>query len=201
MVAKNKVLVFPELCHSCGACALLCPQKAITEKPRSIGEIALGKKGDLDFVQGELNVGETMSPPLIRQVKALIDPDRTVILDSPPGTSCPVITAIKGSDFCLLVTEPTPFGLNDLRLAVEVVRKLRLPFGVVINRSDLGDDRTAAFCLAEKIPVLMMIPFQKEIAQAYAQGIPLVERFPEYQAKFKELFNKVTHLTVEGKKR
>lgn len=191
VVAKNKVLVFPEMCHSCGACALLCPKQAISEKSREIGQIEAGSKGALQFIQGCLNVGEAMSPPLIRQVKALIDPGRTAIIDAPPGTSCPVIAAVKGSDFCLLVTEPTPFGLNDLALAVEMVRKLGLPFGVVINRSDLGDDKTEAFCAAEKIPVLMRIPFKKEIARAYSKGTPLVEVMPEYKRSFLGLYNDV----------
>lgn len=192
VVAKNKVLVFPEMCHSCGACALLCPRQAISEQAREIGRIEIGGR----FIQGCLNVGEVMSPPLIRQVKELIDPSRTVIIDSPPGTSCPVITAVKGSDFCLLVTEPTPFGLNDLILAVEMVRKLGIQFGVLINRSDLGDDKTEAYCEAEKIPVLMRIPFKKEIAQAYSKGIPLIEIMPEYKVKFLRLYDALS----QGKK-
>ena len=191
VVAKSKVLVFPAMCHSCGACSLLCPRQAITEQGREIGRIETGKKGELRFVQGRLNVGETMSPPLIRQVKELIDQERTVIIDSPPGTSCPVIAAIKGSDFCLLVTEPTPFGLNDLILAVETVRKLGIPFGVVINRSDLGDDKTDSYCAAENIEVLLKIPFKKEIAQAYSTGIPLIEVLPEYRKSFFDLFKRI----------
>ncbi|MFH1387492.1 MAG: ATP-binding protein [bacterium] len=189
VVAKNKVLIFPELCHSCGACALLCPKQAIKEKEREIGRIETGKRDDLQFVQGCLNVGETMAPPLIRQVKTHLDPARTVIIDAPPGTSCPVIAAVKGSDFCLLVTEPTPFGLNDLILAVEVLRQLKIPFGVVINRSDLGNNKTEEYCASENIPVLMRIPFKKEIAQAYSKGETLIKILPEYKQKFQELFN------------
>ena len=189
VVVKNTILIFPELCHSCGACSLLCPRQAITEEKREIGRIETGERGDIQFVQGCLNVGEAMSPPLIKQVKALIDPGRIVIIDSPPGTSCPVIAAIKGCDFCLLVTEPTPFGLNDLVLAVETVRKLGIPFGVIINRSDLGDNKTEEYCAVENIPILMRIPFKKEIAQAYSKGLALIERLPEYKRKFKDLFN------------
>lgn len=192
VVAKSKVLVFPAMCHSCGACTLLCPRGALTEQPREIGRIETGRKGGLRFVQGCLNVGEAMSPPLIRQVKKLLDPGQTAIIDSPPGTSCPVITAIKGSDFCLLVTEPTPFGLNDLVLAVETVRKLKIPFGVVINRSDLGDNKTEAYCAAENIPVLLRVPFQKEIARGYSTGKPLIEILPEYKNKFRRVLEEIS---------
>ncbi|MBN3033874.1 MAG: ATP-binding protein [Candidatus Saganbacteria bacterium] len=188
VVAKNKVLIFPELCHSCGACTLLCPRQAITERERVIGRIDIGHKEGLRFVQGCLNVGEAISPPLIRRVKELIDPGRTVIIDSPPGTSCPVIAAVKGCDFCLLVTEPTPFGLNDLVLAVETVRKLGIPFGVIINRADLGDNKTEEYCAAENIPVLLRIPFKKEIAEAYAKGTAAVEIMPECGPKFRGAF-------------
>ena len=152
-VIKNKVLVFPELCHGCGACSYLCPEDAISEEGKEIGVVERGKAGNIDFVHGKLNVGEPMAPPLIRCVKQKTDHQRTVIIDVPPGTSCPVIEAISGSDFCLLVTEPTPFGLNDLVLAVEVVRKLDIPFGIVINRCDLGDEETQKYCLAENIPI------------------------------------------------
>lgn len=202
VVAKNKVLIFPGLCHSCGACSVLCPRQAIVEKKREIGRIKTGIKGGLFFVEGRLGVGETMSPPLIKQVKELIDPSCMVILDSPPGTACPVIAALKGSDFCLLVTEPTPFGLNDLILAVETVRKLAIPFGVIINRSDLGSDEVEKYCAAENIPVLMTIPFKKEIAEAYSKGVSLVEAFPEYVQKFKDVTQKISLIVAEeGKKR
>jgi len=194
---EGSVLIFTELCHGCGACALLCPQQAIKEIDREIGEIETGKKDDLEFVHGRLNIGEAMSPPLIRQVKKLVDPSKTVILDAPPGTSCPVITAIKGSDFCLLVTEPTPFGLNDMILTVEVLRKLNIPFGVVINRCDLGNNKTEEYCASEKINILMRLPFKKEIARAYSNGCPIVEIFPQYKETFREVFNKIGHMVAE----
>ena len=145
-VLKDNILVFSELCHGCGACSTLCPQNAIKEVDREIGLVEIGTKGDLQFGHGRLNIGEAMSPPLIRAVKEHSNPVRTVIIDAPPGTSCPVIASIKNSDFCVLVTEPTPFGLNDLVLAVEVLRKLKIPFGVVINRSDLGNLDTHNYC-------------------------------------------------------
>jgi len=188
---QGSVLVFTNLCHGCGACSFFCPQKAITEINKEIGVVEDGFAGPIQFVHGKLNIGEAMAPPVIRQVKEQIDPAKTVIIDAPPGTSCPVVSSLRGSDFCLLVTEPTPFGLNDLVLAVEVVRKLNIPFGVVINRSDLGDDKTDTYCAKENIPILMRVPFKKEIAKAYSRGISIVEASPEYSNKFEELFNKI----------
>jgi len=190
-VLKTDILVFRELCHGCGACTYFCPQKAIKEVDKEIGFVEIGSKNSLQFVHGRLNIGEAMSPPLTRSVKQYINPTRDVIIDVPPGTSCPVIEAIKGSDFCILVTEPTPFGLYDLTLAVEVLRKLKIPFGVVINRSDLGNKKTDDYCKKEDISILMRIPFRKEIAVAYSKGIPVVEAFPEYKKDFRELLDKI----------
>lgn len=191
-VLKNKVLIFPELCHGCGGCSLFCPEKAIFEVDKEIGEVEIGKNGkNIDFVQGILKVGEARSSPLIREVKKYIDTDKEVIIDAPPGTRCSVVESIKRSNFCILVTEPTPFGLHDLTLAVDVLRKMEIPFGVVINRSDLGDKKVDAYCLKENIPILMRIPFSKEIAVAYSNGIPLVEEKTEYREKFKELFRSI----------
>lgn len=191
---NKKVLIFPELCHGCGSCSYFCPQQAIKEVDKDIGFVEIGEKKDLLFAHGKLNIGEAMSPPLIKAVKKHINPARVNIIDVPPGTSCPVITAIKGSDFCILVTEPTPFGLNDLILAVEVLRKLSLPFGVVINRSDLGDTKTDNYCRRENIPILMKIPFKREIASAYSKGETIVEFFPEYRQQFCELFETIIAL-------
>jgi MinD superfamily P-loop ATPase len=148
----------------------------------------------MQFIHGRLNIGEAMSPPLIRQVKSYINPTRTVIIDAPPGTSCPVITAVKGSDFCVLVTEPTPFGLNDLILAVEVLRKLQIPFGVVINRSDIGDGKVEEYCGNENIPVLMKMPFSREIAVSYSKGIAIVEKDSSYKNKFINLYLKICEI-------
>ena len=190
-VLKKNILVFPELCHGCGACSYFCPQKAIKEVDKEIGFVEIGNKDNLQFVHGRLNIGQAMSPPLIRAVKKYINPTRTVIIDVPPGTSCPVIEAIRGSDFCILVTEPTPFGLYDLTLAVEVLRKLEIPFGVVINRSDLGDKKVDDYCKKEHIPILMHIPFKKEIAMTYSKGIPIVDAYPHFKEKFNELFEDI----------
>jgi len=186
---KGSVLIFPHLCHGCGGCSLLCPQNAIKETDKEIGVIEIGQSGAIQFVHGKLNIGEIMSPPLIKQVKKHMDFSRTVIIDAPPGTSCPVITTVKGSDFCILVTEPTPFGLNDLILAVEVLEKMCTPFGIVINRSDIGDDKVDVFCREKNIPILMRIPFDKEIAFLYSNGIPLVREKKEYKERFRDMFD------------
>jgi MinD superfamily P-loop ATPase len=188
---KGTILVFEQLCHGCGACSALCPEGAIKEVKREIGVVEFGNFQDIEFIHGQLNIGEAMSPPLIRQVKEHINPKKTVIIDAPPGTSCPVVASVKGSDFCILVTEPTPFGLNDLVLAVEVIRKLKIPFGVVINRADLGNRKTEEYCKQENISVLMRIPFKKEIAMAYSRGEPMVRAFPEYKKDFHGLFNAI----------
>ncbi|MDP8257849.1 MAG: ATP-binding protein [Candidatus Aadella gelida] len=188
---SGKTLTFQELCHGCGACSYLCPVGAIKEVPRETGIIEMGYAGDLEFIHGRLNIGEAMAPPLIREVKKKIDKNKTVIIDAPPGTSCPVITSIQGSDYCLLVTEPTPFGLNDLVLAVEVLKEMNVPFGVVINRADLGDSKTEEYCEKENIPILMRVPFNKEIAQSYSKGIPIIEGMPEYKRSFEELLKKI----------
>ncbi len=190
-VVKKNVLIFPELCHGCGSCSYFCPQGAIGEINKEIGCIEVGNRDKIQFIHGRLNIGEMMSPPVIKAVKDYINPTKTVIIDAPPGTSCPVITTIKDTDFVLLVTEPTPFGLNDLVLAVEVVRKLNIPFGVVINRSDLGNKKTDEYCAREGIDILMRIPFKKEIALAYSKGETIVEALPEYRKEFSELFNKI----------
>jgi len=188
---KGTTLVFAHLCHGCGACSALCPEKAIKEVNREIGIVELGDCGKIDFVHGKLNIGEAMSPPLIRQVKDEINLKKTVIIDAPPGTSCPVVASVKGSDFCVLVTEPTPFGLNDLILAVEVLKKIKIPFGVVINRADLGNMKTEEYCKKENIAVLMRIPFKKEIAMAYSKGEPIVREFPEYKKEFAQLYKHI----------
>ncbi len=190
-VLKNKVLTFPELCHGCGACTYLCPEKAIREEPREIGVVEIGNSNGVEFVQGVLNVGEAMAPPIIRQVKKHINRGGIAIIDSSPGTSCPVVEAIKGSDFCLMVTEPTPFGLHDLKLAVEVVKVLGIPCGVVINRSSENDSETEKYCREEGLPVLMKIPLDIEIARIYSRGIPLIEGMPEWKERFVGLMDRI----------
>jgi MinD superfamily P-loop ATPase len=168
-VMGPQVLVFPELCHGCGACALACSEEAIREVPRQVGVVESGKAGKIGFVHGRLNVGEPMATPVIRAVKAHLDSQRLTLIDAAPGTACPVVEAVKGSDFCLLVTEPTPFGLSDLRLAVEVMEKLRLSCGVIINRAGEGDNATEEFCRSKELPLLGHIPLDRRIAEAYAR--------------------------------
>jgi MinD superfamily P-loop ATPase len=194
-VLKDTVLVFPELCHGCGGCSLLCPEKAISEKGLRIGVVEFGEIDNIHFVHGKLEIGQAMSPPIIREVKNQMNSANTIIIDVPPGTSCPVVEAVKGSDFCLLVTEPTPFGLNDLRLAVETLKKLKIPFGIVINLSDIGDNKVQDYCQKEDIPVLMTMPMDKNIAVAYSKGHTILEAQPGYKEKFLSLFKKVKSLS------
>ena len=194
VVIAETVLPFHELCHGCGGCMLVCPEKAITEGTRELGTIEIGHRNGLEFVHGTLRVGEAMSPPLIRKVRAYAKPDRVTIIDAPPGTSCPVIASIKGADFVLLVTEPTPFGLHDVKLAVGAVRILGIPCGLVINRSDMGDDRLREYAGAEAIPILMEIPFDRKIAESYSKGELLVDVRPEWKEKFLQLYERIVEL-------
>ncbi|MBW1931834.1 MAG: ATP-binding protein [Deltaproteobacteria bacterium] len=188
---KGKVLVFEELCHSCGGCMAICPEDALVEKQRKIGVAEFGKSNGIHFGHGKLNIGAIQTPALIRYVKQKAINDGLTILDVPPGTSCPVIEAIKGSDFVLLVTEPTPFGLNDLELAVGMVRELKLPFAVAINRSDIGDDAVAKYCQKENIEVQLEIPNDRTVAEAYSRGIMMVDVLPEYKEKFLNLWEQI----------
>jgi len=166
----KKPLVFAELCHGCGGCALVCPERAIREQDRTIGVVETGRAGNVAFVQGRLNVGEPMAPPLIRAVKKKASGDGVAIMDAPPGTSCPVVATVRDADYVLLVTEPTPFGLNDLRLAVEMIRSLGRRHGVVINRADIGDGRVREFCGVCGIRVLLELPEERRVAEAYSRG-------------------------------
>ena len=193
-VLKDKVLIFAELCNGCGGCGLLCPEGAITETKREIGVIEEGNSGIINFAHGRLNIGEARATPVIRELKLHIDSDKITIIDVPPGTSCPVIEAVKSSDFCILVTEPTPFGLNDLILAVEVLKKLTIPFGVIINRADIGDKKVEGYCDRQKIPILMRIPVDREIAVAYSNGIPFIRWKKDWEPKFQALYLRIQKL-------
>jgi MinD superfamily P-loop ATPase len=181
------VLTFPEMCHSCEGCLMACPENAITAGTRDLGELIRGSLGPVELVYGSLRIGEAMSPPLINRVKDTIDDRMINIIDAPPGTSCPVITAMAGSDFVVLVTEPTPFGLNDLKLAVEAVRVMGLPFGMIINRCDAGTDETEKYAEREGIPILMKIPDRRDIAENYSRGILMTQAIPEIKQQFRQL--------------
>ena len=196
-VFPQHVLVFPNLCHGCGACSYLCPEKAISERGREIGIVERGHADGVEFGHGKLNVGEAMPTPAIRKVKELVNHDGIIIIDVSPGMSCPVVESIKGSDFCLLVTEPTPFGLNDLILAVETVKELKVPCGVVINRAGVGNGKVEEYCLKENIPVLLTIPLDTEIARLYSKGVTLVEGMPQWKEGFVELFDKIREMVDE----
>lgn len=208
-VTKNKILVFPELCHGCGACTFFCPQKAITEEGREIGILEEGGSGAINFIGGQLNIGEPMASPVIRKIKkksiekykSWVNKDKKVaseeiiLIDAPPGTSCPVIESVKGSDYTILVTEPTPFGLHDLILAVEVLQKLQIPYGVVLNKCDIGNNKVEEYCKDNNIPILLSLPLDKEIAIAYSKGIPIVSLDNSYEQKFLQLFHNIIKYT------
>jgi MinD superfamily P-loop ATPase len=185
---KENVLTFEQLCHSCGGCMRVCPADAIKPKPLSIGDIESGKAGDVDFISGKLHIGNVRTPSLIKEVKKQIKQNRLAIIDVPPGTSCPVVEAVKDADFVLLVTEPTPFGLNDLKLAVDLVRKMNLPFAVAINRYDIGNDNVEKYCSAEKINICLKLPDDRRIAEAYSTGQMVVDVLSEYEKEFLELY-------------
>lgn len=197
-VTKSGVLTFLELCHGCGSCTLNCPEGAIREVFHATGTLQMGVAdgGRIAFGHGILDVGQAMSPPVIRALKQRMMPvDKSgalVLLDASPGTSCPVIESMRGADAVLMVTEPTPFGLHDLRLAVQAARdELGLPVGVVINREGVGDDGVERFCAEENIPIWMRIPLDRRIAEAYSEGVPMVQALPAYRALFQDLYRRI----------
>jgi MinD superfamily P-loop ATPase len=202
----QKVLTYPELCHACGGCTLVCRPGAITEVLRETGKLEAGmaeagaakagaaeagEAGTIHFIQGVLNIGEAMSTPLIRQVKAESTGDELRIVDSPPGTSCPVIESVRDAEMVLLVTEPTPFGLNDLTLAVEMVRAMKLPFAVVINRAGIGDRKTQEYCRREGIKIMAEIPDDRRVAEAYSKGLLACEAVPEFRLRMEGLLDRL----------
>jgi len=192
-VTNRKIMFFPELCSSCGGCTFICPRNAIKEKKRKIGTMKRGSAEGVELVYGQLNVGEPMATPVIRLVKKHMQPPEKgdVLIDSPPGTSCPVIESVHGSDYCILVTEPTPFGLYDLRIAIEVLKKLKIPCGVVVNRAGIGNREVYAFCREKAIPVLLEIPYERKIAELYSVGKPFVLEMPEWKGRFRGLLEDI----------
>jgi MinD superfamily P-loop ATPase len=198
MVA-GELYIFPNMCHSCGGCVMVCPTGALTEGTRELGELEKGQWNDIELISGRLRVGEAMSPPLINRVKEAAYGRDLVIVDAPPGTSCPVIAAMGGTHYVVLVTEPTPFGLHDLKLAVEAVRVLNIPFGIVINRADAGDDRVVRYAEDEGIEILLSIPYSRKVAEYYARGRLMVEAMPEMAEAFAGMVTKIQR-AVEGRK-
>ncbi len=194
LALKQQILLFPELCHSCGGCMLFCPQDAITEEKHPIGSLNFCKANDLELVYGELEIGKPMPVPIIKAAKQQINHSKNVIIDSPPGTSCSFVETVRGSDFCVLVTEPTPFGLHDLQIAVEVLRKIHVPFGVVVNRAGVGDRKVYDYCTKEGIPLLLEMPYDRRIAEFYSRGIPFSLEMLGWKEKFQALFSKIEEI-------
>jgi MinD superfamily P-loop ATPase len=191
-VLKDSVLTFPHLCHSCGGCTLVCPQGAVREVPRTIGRVTCSRPlPRLTLISGILNEGEVQAPAVIRAAKTLAEGHPLTLYDASPGIACPVIETLEGSDACILVTESTPFGLHDLRLAVEVAETLGISAGVVINRSDGQDEATVAFCREHGLPVLMTIPFSREIAAVQNRGGLIAALLPGWEERFAGLFEAV----------
>jgi MinD superfamily P-loop ATPase len=199
-VFPTEILFFPELCHGCGGCTLVCPKNAITEDTRTIGIIEKGTTSNgLEFYHGLLNIGEPMATPVIRTLKTKLDPSKTTIFDSPPGTACPVIETISEADYTILVTEPTPFGLHDLKLAVNMVRSMNILFGVIINQDGIGDNRVEKYCLDENIDILIKIPHDREIARLYSRGIPFVQELSDWPERFRDLYSKIESKVGDAK--
>lgn len=200
VVVKGKVLVFPELCHSCGGCSLFCPENALEEIERPVGIIEKGTSSGIQFIHGLLNIGEMMSPAVINGVKKSAGNSDIVIIDSPPGTSCPVIESVRDADFIVLVTEPTPFGLNDLKLAVGMARQLGIPFAVAINRCDIGDEEVLRYCDDEDIEIVLEIPDDRRIAVAYSRGEMIVNAIEEYTGLFEQFWEEISRTDGLGPK-
>ena len=193
-VIGKKTLVFPELCHGCGSCTLVCPENAISEHLDVMGLLEGGPATPgIDFAQGVMNVGEPMAVPIIRELKKWESTDTATIeiRDAPPGASCPVVETIRGADFVLLVTEPTPFGLHDLKQVAEITRELGLPTGVIINRDGIGDNAVETYCNENGLPILMRIPMNRQVAEGIAQGRALIEIKPELGPAFREMLARI----------
>ncbi|MFP4515566.1 MAG: 4Fe-4S binding protein [Desulfovibrionales bacterium] len=193
------LLTFPEMCHGCGGCIAVCPEKALSPGSRSLGEVSQGYAGEIPFLMGKLRVGEAMSPPLMRAVKQdlgtlLSKQHRDVIVDAPPGVSCPAVSAVMDSDVIVLVTEPTPFGLYDFRLAYEAFSPMGKPLGAVVNRAGLGDPAVYEFCDKHNIPVLAEIPFERRIAEAYSRGTVLATVDADLTSLFVKLRDSIRDL-------
>lgn len=198
-VMGNTLMVFPEMCHGCGGCLALCPKGALLPNARELGRILEGRVGSMHFLMGKLRVGEAMSPPLMRQVKQRLEgfaAQGDTLIDAPPGVSCPAMHAVMDADCVVLVTEPTPFGLHDFRLAVEAFTPLGKPLGAVVNRMGIGDDRVHSFCHARNIPIWAEIPYSREAAQAYSQGQVVAQSLAGWREIFSGLKNRMRNAAV-----
>ena len=184
---KKNVMVFEELCHSCRGCILFCPENAITEKPCKIGTVRTGAAGRIKFYDGFLSLGKVRTPELIARVKKASAGDGIAIIDSPPGASCPAVAAMEGSDFVVLVAEPTPFGLNDLKIAVATVVRLGIDFGVFINRHGMGNDEVISYCMDEDIDILGRAPDLRRAGLVYSKGQILSKEIDSFKAVFDTL--------------
>ncbi len=197
----EKIIVYPEVCNSCGGCKIICPEKAIQDEKRQVGEITGGRSTfnyrSIDFWQGKLTVGEASAVPLIVELKEKINENQTVIIDAPPGATCPTIESASDSDFIILVTEPTPFGLHDLKIAVELVEKIGKPYGIIINRSQPEADKIIEnFCRDKQVDILLKIPFSREIAELYSSGIPFITEMKYWQDKFQQVMVDIKEMTA-----
>ncbi|RKY97805.1 MAG: (4Fe-4S)-binding protein [Candidatus Hydrothermota bacterium] len=199
-VVPGKVMIFDEVCKGCGTCKLACPQQAIYEVPRQIGIVNEGKSNEIKFFEGKLAVGEATTTYLIRELKKFAEGAELVIIDAPPGTSCPMLEAAKNADFVLLVAEPTPFGIYDLKLSIQALKAMGAKMGLVINKFGLGDTTVEQIAADERVPIFMKIPFKRKLAMAYSKGVPLVEAEPEYEPQFIEMFQKIKELVEEGER-
>ena len=191
----EKFFISEDLCHGCGACSHFCPENAITEKENYIGEVNKYEQNNLKIIEGKLNISESMPTPVLRETLKEVDKNILTIYDAPPGTSCSMVTTISEADYVLLVTEPTPFGFNDLKLAAEVVKDLKKPVGIIVNRADLGNRDVYEYAEKNNIPILLEIPFEKRIAEIYSRGEIIVTEIPEYKEKFFNIYNKIKNFT------
>ena len=192
-VLPETVLLFPELCHGCGACTIICPEKAVSETSRSVGELFRARSGGVEVIWGELALGEARTTPLIKAVKDGAEGE-TVIVDCPPGTSCSLVESVRGTDFCLLVTESTPFGLYDLNIALRVLEKMNIPRAVLVNKSGMGDRKVYEYLKKRNIPLLMEIPMDRKIAQLYSRGEIFAEKMPKWKARFAGMVREIEEM-------
>lgn len=199
-----QIMVFPELCHSCYACTELCPTNALPMIPKKMGVLKHFQVDGLSFVESRLDIGEEQAVPLISQTQKYIDEhfeeDVIKLFDSPPGTSCPVIEATKEADFIILVTEPTPFGLHDMKIAVETMRELKKDYGVVVNRFGIGNDNVLDYCKKENIPILAKIPNSRKVAELYSHGEMVYKTIPEVKQQLDNIINYILKLEEGGRK-